>query len=409
MVTKYKIETLDNGLTFVFIKTDKKYAKSASIYVKFGGFNKKVQIDNKNIKVIDGTAHFIEHLLIEKSKYGNMILEFKNNNVNTNGITYNDKTEYYITTVDNFEENLVKLINMVNVPAFNEKDIDEIKPAIIQEKLERNDDKYYDFYTKYYESLFYELKNPNVLGNIDDIKNMKYNYIKKIYDAFYDYTNQIIVVNGNINYQKIKKLVIDTYNKINKNKINYNIPNYNLTDKIKDREVIIKKDIENELTNIIFKQNITKLKPIERLKFDWYSGIYLKYFLGEVENKITKISSNSVGYIPQIIENYYNIQFLLQTNKHREFLKLLTDNFKKIKVPKEEFEIIKKRDLIRIIEREESKYNQVQPLVDNILLFNYMGMDTYDFIDSLNYNEFERYINKLDFNNYLIVKLIKNK
>lgn len=409
MVTKYKIETLDNGLTFVFIKTDKKYAKSASIYVKFGGFNKKVQIDNKNIKVIDGTAHFIEHLLIEKSKYGNMILEFRNNNVNTNGITYNDKTEYYITTVDNFEENLVKLINMVNDPAFNEKDIDEIKPAIIQEKLESNDNKYYDFYTKYYESLFYELKNPNVLGNIDDIKNMKYNYIKKIYDAFYDYTNQIIVVNGNINYQKIKKLVIDTYNKINKNKINYNIPNYNLTDKIKDREVIIKKDIENELTNIIFKQNITKLKPIERLKFDWYSGIYLKYFLGEMENKITKISSNSVCYRSQIIENYYNIQFLLQTNKHREFLKLLTDNFKKIKVPKEEFEIIKKRDLIRIIEREESKYNQVQPLVDNILLFNYMGMDTYDFIDSLNYNEFERYINKLEFNNYLIVKLIKNK
>lgn len=406
-MNNYKIEVLPNGLTLVYIKTNKKNAKGAYIYVKIGGLNKEAYINDKKIKVIDGTAHFIEHLLIERSMYGNMLLEYSKNNIRTNGMTSLLRTEYFFETTKDFEENLVKLINMINKPVFKQKDIDEIKDAIIKEKLEREDDKYYEYHTSVYECLFKELKAPNTLGNIEDIKNMKYDYIKQIYDIFYNPSNQILVINGNLKYQKIKKLIIDTYGKTNKE--NYIIPKFNLTDQIQVKEKTIKKDIPNNHTRIVYKVNLSNYTPLERLKFDWYFGIYIKYFLNEIDEEIVKekTSSNSIGFYNEYIEDYTLLWFSLQTKQCDKYLNLLKNYFKKIKVPKEDFELAKKMNLIYIIQREESSYGQVSPLVDNILMFNYFGIDSPEFIESLNYEEFTNFINNIDFSNYTVIKLIK--
>ena len=124
-----------------------KYQKNARLYIKFGGNNKQVFTD-KSIKIKDGTAHFLEHLLIEYSEYGNVSEVFHENQTYSNGYTNAHNTCFIINAKYNFEEELVKLINYVNKPAFTKKSIDLVKPAIIQEKMASMDRPYYEYYFK---------------------------------------------------------------------------------------------------------------------------------------------------------------------------------------------------------------------------------------------------------------------
>ena len=93
-ITKY---TLDNGLKLIFCNDNTKHCTIANLFVNFGGSNQKIIIDNEDVKIKNGMAHFMEHLLIEHSIYGNALNEFKKNHTFSNGMTDDLKTEYPFT------------------------------------------------------------------------------------------------------------------------------------------------------------------------------------------------------------------------------------------------------------------------------------------------------------------------
>lgn len=105
MMKKSEIYTLDNGLKLIFYQDTSKHSVVADLIVKYGGIHNIFIFDGKEYKVEDGIAHFLEHLLIEHSIYGNALINFRENYINTNGVTSIDKTRFYIHTVHDFEEN----------------------------------------------------------------------------------------------------------------------------------------------------------------------------------------------------------------------------------------------------------------------------------------------------------------
>ena len=68
---------MKNGPKVVLYQDTSKHVAFASLYVMFGGDVKKAKIDGKEYKIPNGIAHFIEHLLIEHSKYGNFLLDME--------------------------------------------------------------------------------------------------------------------------------------------------------------------------------------------------------------------------------------------------------------------------------------------------------------------------------------------
>ena len=118
-----KIYTLKNGLKVVFYQDTTKHLSFAELIVKYSGVNNKFTLNNKEYHINDGMAHFLEHLLIEHSIYGNALEYFHNNHISTNGLTSIKRTKFYIKTAKNFLDNLEKLIKIVNQPIFNEEDI----------------------------------------------------------------------------------------------------------------------------------------------------------------------------------------------------------------------------------------------------------------------------------------------
>ena len=169
-----EIFTLDNGLTVVYYKDDTKHSCTANLIVKYGGINSDFIINDKHYHINDGMAHFLEHLLIEHSIYGNALLDFRSNYIRTNGMTSSIRTSFYIDTVHDFDENLVKLIKVVNEPVFNEKDINETKYAVIEEIRKGNDNKFRNLDVLTKKCLFKNIKYLNNLGSIKDIDAIDY-------------------------------------------------------------------------------------------------------------------------------------------------------------------------------------------------------------------------------------------
>ena len=125
--------TLSNGLRLLLLQDKNKNRTTGTIYINAGGLNNKYKYDNKNVEQVYGIAHFLEHYLLEKSMYGNIMNYFDNEYISSNGITSNNRTKFYISTVHDFEDNFIKLINVVNNPSFNKDDIEDVKKPILSE------------------------------------------------------------------------------------------------------------------------------------------------------------------------------------------------------------------------------------------------------------------------------------
>ena len=167
-----KIVTLDNGLKLYLFSDDTKNRTYGAIYTFVGGRDTHFKLDGKDYNQVNGVAHFLEHYLLEKSKYGDLMACFDNEYISANGVTNQEETTYFINTVHDFEDNFIKLINTINDPRFDENEIDDVKKPIISEINRSNDNptrKYNEFI---YKTLYKNLRYSITLGTEDNIKEL---------------------------------------------------------------------------------------------------------------------------------------------------------------------------------------------------------------------------------------------
>ena len=408
---KSKIYTLDNGLKLVFYQDNSKHSIQAHLFVKFGGNIKKIKTSNETFNIKDGTAHFLEHLLIEHSPYGNAHLEFEKENIDFNGSTNKDVTNFYINSVYNFDNSLIKLINIVNNPKFNSSSINEVKPAIIKEIMMKKDNKWDDLSKAEYKCLFKDIKYSKTLGEVSDIENIDYEYIKKCYDIFYNTKNQILFIYGNFSINKIKKLISDEYNKISKNNIEYELIKNEESNQVVRKEDYINKDVNREYVRLSYKIDISKFKSKEKIKLTFY----IHYFLSNLFGSSSKLYSDlvkkrvcdyNIEYTHFNEDKFLIIQVGGFTNNSKIFIEALKNAMKDKKLSKKNFEREKKNSILNLILREDYINGLIYPFIDNILTFDYYEMDTLEDIYEQNFNDYKNIINSLDFSNYCIVKMI---
>ena len=92
-------------------------------------------IDNKEYHMLPGIAHFIEHTLLEKSPFGNIIDIYSDRNYIKNGLTGYNKTEYFFYGIDNIKDSIKKLITTIDMPIFTKEDIEVVrKPILVETK-----------------------------------------------------------------------------------------------------------------------------------------------------------------------------------------------------------------------------------------------------------------------------------
>ena len=401
---KVKRLVLDNGLNVILINDKTKNAKTAYLTVNVGGFVKDFKMDGKEYHLNYGIAHFLEHYLIENSIYGNVMSVFSSEYIESNGFTAPNRTVFFINTVHDFEDNLVKLLNVVNNPKFTEDKINDIKIPVLREIDKSLDNPYRKVHKYSFENTFKAIPYDVTLGEHKDIENIKLKDIKAFHEAFYNAKNELLVVSGNINEKEIIKLINDTYDTFKNN------DHVVEREKFKEVDKVVKDECETtgieDFVKVTYKVNVSKIKPVDKDKLSYYLSFLMfnnfsersslfKYIL---DNKISSFAiSSNVEF--GLSKDYLVVTFIMYTDKFDIGTKLIKDKMNNLEFDKELFKVWKNKHIITQINSLENFNTVVRDYMDNIYLYDHYSYDDIDFIRDLNIDECNKFINKLDFSN----------
>ncbi len=402
---------LENGLQLLFYQDKRFHNARMDVFINFGGEYNLVKVNNKDIKIKSGIAHFLEHILIEHSKHGNLVNLFSRQKVYTNGMTSNKYTHYYIDTVHDFEDVLVKELDMVNEAVFSKEDVEKVRPAILKEKMMKDDNIKFDIYKLAYNSLYSVYPFSNTLGGLEDIKGISYEELKEIYNIFYQPSNQLIVISGNFDIKKIKELIEKQYFKYEKEKIEYILPVLKEPREVNKKDSYIKKDVHMVNISINYKIYIGNLDGLEKNKLGAYINMVLSNNFSNLSKTYKeyidkKIGFDEISFSTAINRDYLSFSINASPNDQDKFIKLILKNMNNLDLDEELFEIKKNRLIINFIKKDDDLYSIISSLFGN-LKNGYYEIDKVEDLESLSFDEYKKVIRSLDFSNYSITRVLK--
>lgn len=406
-----KTETivLDNKVRLVLSSDKSKNQTYAEIIVNYGGMNKKFKVNNKTYKIPEGMAHLLEHSIVESNIYGNMFEFLKDEFVDFNARTSSDRTSFFINTVFDFERHLVELINIVNNPIFDAQKLNDIKKPIIEEIKKGQDRSYKKLSEKINYCTLKNIRFKDCLGSIEEVSKITPEFMQVVYDTFYQPANQTIYIAGNFDIKKITKLIENTYKDLGKKEIPYTILDKKETTKVRRKKAHVIDPEFDEIINITFKVDISKLSPKEKVKGTFYLGHFLDYNFNDASKAFRTLSDNkdTVYSIDRSlscnIKDMFVIDIGLMGTNRKRFKQIVFDIIKNKYCDEEMFNLWKKETLIDMIIRSSYPHRLGTAFLDNILTFGYNYNDTIEDIEEFSISDYKEYLNKLEFKDFCIV------
>lgn len=200
---------LDSGLKIYFIPK-KGYSKKYAIFATNYGSNDNrfIPIGEKNVlEVPQGVAHFLEHKLFEEPDE-DIIDKFSRLGTDVNAYTNFNQTAYLFSCTDNFYESLELLIKFVQNPYFTNENVEKEKGIIAQEIKMYEDNPGWRVFFNCLRGMYYE--HPvkiDIAGTVESIQKIDVNILYKCYNTFYNPKNMILVMTGDISFDKAVEAV----------------------------------------------------------------------------------------------------------------------------------------------------------------------------------------------------------
>ena len=411
-MNNYKKIILQNGVT-LYLFNDKKLKQTFVSYsINYGSSGKwfDFEYDKTKYHVGPGYAHFLEHLLCEHSKYGDIFFQVANNNYKVNGTTSLNSTCYYFRGIKNIKESIKELIEAIDMPVFTEKDVEDSKKAIREEAkmvCDKNVKSLYSLLLKnLYSDFDYIHESLSTIGNEQTTNDINFELLKVCYYAFYYDENKTLLIAGNINEQEIINYVNEIYAKIPKHEKKLVEYNYNSLD-IREKEATIERNVFHEFNGLGIK--IKMPEGFGRKEMHYFNYIIYQKNLMSSSDLMIKFMKNGIieSNITSSIElnkNTIDLVIIVSSLNFNLFISELLENLKEFKVDEQEFELMKKVIIANEIRNSENKYK-------NFKSFTYKKEYSEDFLDiqfikDLDYNRFNNYLAALNYDNYVIANII---
>lgn len=400
---------LDNKVRLILCSDETKNQTYAEIIVNFGGKNEKFKVGDREYFIPNGTAHLLEHTLIEDSLYGNLFDYYKDKYVYFNGSTSFNETSYYIEIVENFYERLEELIKIVNTPVFTQENQEKIKPPIFQEIRQSEDGLNKSFEEKYKECTLYSTKNRNVLGTTQDLDNLDVDILKFIHKIFYQPKNQTLFITGNFNIEKVKEIITKTYSELKREEVLYEILDEKEPINVIKKHATVYDDEQDALVNINFKIDLSKFTPKEKCILTFYISHFLHYNFSDSSKAFKTLYENkdtiySIAYNTDYSNKDMLIMRLIMigTNEKR-FKEIVFDIVNKKCADEDKFNIAKKSDLMNIIKRSNRAHSLGYTCLENTIYFDYYEPEKISDVEAFSFEEYQEFLSRLDFSNYNII------
>lgn len=402
-------ETLDNGLRiFIVPKTDKE-SIYATFTTKFGGYNTEFIPNGEKdfIKVPDGIAHFLEHKMFEEENGIDVMTIFSKNGVSSNASTSFFKTTYLFDGSSCFKENLNLLLNFVQTPYYTDENVAKEKPIIEQEIDMSVDNPYRIGYQKLLHNIF--VNDPSripVIGTKESINKITKEDLYKCYNTFYHPSNMFLVITGNINPEEVIELVKENQNKKEFKKYEKIVlKEYQEPNKVFMEEEEIKMNITVPKISLGYKFDINELKDklqMDEVTIRRYLSIYANLKFGGVSDFLDKlrkemIITSSIDYSLYATDNTLVLVLESDTKNKDEFLKRINEEIKIKQIDEKLFNLKKKGMIASTIYMTENIYSINQKIMGDIIDKDVVEVNVLDNFKALNYNDFFRVIDTLDF------------
>ena len=222
----YSTFKLDNGQTVIIKEVHDNPIVTINTWIKTGSINEN---DTNN-----GVAHFLEHLFFKGSKKHpagefDKILESKG--AITNAATSKDFTHYYITIPSKYFNLAMDLhSDMLLNPLIPEQELEKERKVVIEEIAKNNDNPENKLYENMIKSLYrnHPYKR-QVIGKKEIIEKIPREEILYFYNTWYNPSNMITVVVGDVNTQEALNIIKKDFDKKDAPKTKlpkYKIDNY---------------------------------------------------------------------------------------------------------------------------------------------------------------------------------------
>jgi len=217
--------TLSNGLKVVLIKDTRSPVVVSSIWYKVGSSYER--------EGISGISHILEHLMFKGTKTmnpGEFSRKIKQIGGSENAFTGRDFTGYYQKVHKDYLEICLELEsdrmnNLVFVQDEVSKEIDVVKE---ERRLRTDDQPISKLFEKINKQIFGMSRyGIPIVGTMDDIGSIKISDLKEWYDSYYTPSNAIVIIAGDIDFNKTKKMVEKHYGQIKDRKVMRSIGSIN--------------------------------------------------------------------------------------------------------------------------------------------------------------------------------------
>lgn len=235
-----------NGLNVYIIKKEGFNSKSAYFATRFGSFNTGdvINKDGNDITLIGGLAHFLEH----------RVFDYKNQNVSDlyyklgadcNAYTSYDRTVYYFSTTNNFDECLALLLDYPTTFTMTKEAVENEKDIIVNELLMYKDDPNDKLYKGLMSSMYKE--HPirfDVGGEPEEVRSTTIDLLELVHSTFYNPQNMVLVITGDVDIEKTIKIIENK--KFNERRANHKRKKINESLEVINESKIIEADVNNK-------------------------------------------------------------------------------------------------------------------------------------------------------------------
>ena len=411
-------EVLDNGLTVFICKTPSFVKKYAYFQTRYGScYNEFVPLGKKEYKKFPlGIAHFLEHKLFESSDNESVFEAFINDTAYCNAATSYDRTFYYFSCNDKFNNNLNRLIDMVQSPYFTDSNVEKEKGIIGQEiDMYQNDPNQTVYDKLYYNSFVNDPVRFDIAGSKKDIKKITKEDLYECYNTFYHPSNMFLTVVGDVDEKEVINVI-----KENQSKKTFPKKEELKVKKIKEpkevfkKEEVVKRNVINTKIGYSYKILYDNLSLEESLKRSFYIDTFLRTKFGELTEFTEKLINKG------LCKSYFNYYFMDNKNNalitftgditdDKKVKKLIDDKLSTFDDLEEDFNLFKKSNLSDYIKTFESPsaicnyirflYNRYGKIIDN----------WYNIIKEVTFDEYLEFIKSIDFSNQSKITIVGNK
>ncbi len=192
----------------IYILEKPQYNSSYAIFgTKYGSIDNCFSVDGETTQVPEGIAHFLEHKLFE-SEDGDAFSKYAKTGAYANAFTSFDKTCYLFSCSNLFYENLKILLSFVQSPYFTKATVEK-EQGIIGQVIRMYDDS--PAWRVMFNMLLCMYKNHpvriDIAGTTESIAKIDDELLYKCYNTFYNPSNMFLCIAGNVETDKILKMV----------------------------------------------------------------------------------------------------------------------------------------------------------------------------------------------------------